>query len=220
MKTSASRSFTAALLAFAYLSVEARSATLASGSTFPARDTLDCGIESVSDASACLDGLKWICQPFDVQCQAASEGFGDWLMRFPTPHFRRIRQRLPCIVPVLLPLLALIAAGVWRFAPASAGWTASGLTLVLALVSAWRFPRAARSSLPALAVLAVLITGLRLIPGDVVWQCAVHCQGGGHYQKLFGLNVLWPALISYALFAALCLRDQHAERLSRPATAR
>ena len=85
MKTSASRSFTAALLAFAYLSVEARSATLASGSTFPARDTLDCGIESVSDASACLDGLKWICQPFDVQCQAASEGFGDWLMRFPTP---------------------------------------------------------------------------------------------------------------------------------------
>ena len=117
-------------------------------------------------------------------------------------------------MPVLLPLLALIAAGVWRFAPASAGWTASGLTVVLALVLGQRFPSAARSSLPALALLAVLVTGLRLIPGDVIWQCAVHCQGGGHYQELFHVSVLWPALIAYAAFAALSLRDSHKEHLA------
>jgi len=117
-------------------------------------------------------------------------------------------------MPVLLPLLALLAAGVWRFAPPSAGWTASGLTVMLAVVFGHRFPRAARSSLPALAVVAILVTSLRLIPGDVVWQCAVHCQGGGHYQELFHISVLWPALLAYALFAALCLRDQHREQLA------
>ena len=85
MKISTLRSVAAFSVAFACLSAESRPATVASGSAFPARDTLDCGIESVSDASACLDGLKWTCQPFDVQCQPASEGFGDWLMRFPTP---------------------------------------------------------------------------------------------------------------------------------------
>ena len=56
-----------------------------SGSTFPARDTLDCGSESRPDASACLEGLKWACAPFEVQCQPARQGLGDWLMRFPTP---------------------------------------------------------------------------------------------------------------------------------------
>lgn len=58
---------------------------LKSGSTFKAHDTLNCGTESSADATACLAGLKWTCQPFSVQCQPASGGFGDWLMRFPTP---------------------------------------------------------------------------------------------------------------------------------------
>jgi hypothetical protein len=122
-------------------------------------------------------------------------------------------------VPVLLPLLALIAAGVWRFAPANAGWTASGLTLLVALILGRRFPAAARTALPALALLAALIAALRLIPGDAVWQCAVRCQGGGHYQELFHLSVLWPAVAALVAFAGLCLRDREAERLSAPTAA-
>ena len=60
-------------------------AALKSGTIFAARDTLDCGSESVADASACLDGLKWSCETFNVVCQPAGGGFGDWLMRFPSP---------------------------------------------------------------------------------------------------------------------------------------
>ena len=82
--------FAATLLITACAAISAEDAApkppeLKSGSTFTARDTLDCGTESVADANTCLDGLKWTCQPFNVQCQPASEGFGDWLMRFPTP---------------------------------------------------------------------------------------------------------------------------------------
>ena len=56
-----------------------------SGHTFAAHDTLNCGSEASADASACLDGLKWAGTKFDVVCQPATEGSGDWLMRFPTP---------------------------------------------------------------------------------------------------------------------------------------
>ncbi len=72
-----------ALLLSAFLHAE--DAALKSGSAFPARDTLDCGHDSSADATACLNGLKWSCEPFTVRCQPAESGVGDWLMRFPTP---------------------------------------------------------------------------------------------------------------------------------------
>ena len=73
----------AALLLSAVLHAE--DAALKDGSAFDARDTLDCGHDASADAAACLDGLKWTCAPFTVRCQPAVSGFGDWLMRFPTP---------------------------------------------------------------------------------------------------------------------------------------
>ncbi len=61
------------------------STAVKSGSVFTAHDTFDCGVESSADASACLDGLKWKCASFKVHCEPATGGFGDWLMRFPSP---------------------------------------------------------------------------------------------------------------------------------------
>ena len=76
--------FTAILLSLRLLTV-AQDVVLKDGSSFAARDTLDCGTEPIADASACLDGLRWTCEPFTVRCQPAASGFGDWLVRFPTP---------------------------------------------------------------------------------------------------------------------------------------
>jgi dienelactone hydrolase len=58
---------------------------LKEGNQFPSRDSLSCGPESVADATLCLDGLKWRGGPFDVRLQPGKAGFGDWLVRFPTP---------------------------------------------------------------------------------------------------------------------------------------
>lgn len=55
------------------------------GSVFRAEDTLKTDGEPNADAAACLDGLSWKCAPFNVRCEAAADGQGDWLMRFPTP---------------------------------------------------------------------------------------------------------------------------------------
>ena len=77
--------FSAILLALLPLRASAEDAEIKDGSAFAARDTLDCGTESVADAAACLDGLKWPLEAFDVRCQRAESGFGDWLVRFPTP---------------------------------------------------------------------------------------------------------------------------------------
>jgi dienelactone hydrolase len=75
----------AAFLLTALLHLGAEDGGLKDGSAFEARDTLDCGHDSIADAAACLDGLKWTCAPFSVRCQPAASGVGDWLMRFPTP---------------------------------------------------------------------------------------------------------------------------------------
>lgn len=55
------------------------------GVTFAATDTLDCGAEASADATECLKGLSWTCATFNVSCEAAADGQGDWLMRFPSP---------------------------------------------------------------------------------------------------------------------------------------
>lgn len=58
---------------------------LKEGNHYASKDSLNCGAESIADATKCLDGLKWKGVPFDAKLQPAKAGFGDWLVRFPTP---------------------------------------------------------------------------------------------------------------------------------------
>ncbi|MBI1309944.1 hypothetical protein GC176_01455 [bacterium] len=50
-----------------------------------ARDSLNCRADSNADAQACLTGLSWPVQEFDVSIQPAKENRGDALVRFPSP---------------------------------------------------------------------------------------------------------------------------------------
>lgn len=55
------------------------------GATFPARDTLDPGVESSADAKACLDGLVWQAADFQVRCETARDRCGELMIQFPSP---------------------------------------------------------------------------------------------------------------------------------------
>lgn len=59
-------------------------AVVKAGERFAAKDTLNCGAETSEDATDCLKGLSWTCGSFDVTCEAAKSGQGNWLMRFPS----------------------------------------------------------------------------------------------------------------------------------------
>lgn len=62
------------------------SEAIAAGRAFSTRDTLNCGGDSVSaDAAKCLAGLTWPPGTFDVTIEEAKPGFGEWLVRFPSP---------------------------------------------------------------------------------------------------------------------------------------
>ena len=63
---------------------------------------------------------------------------------------------------------------------------------------ALRWPLAAVACLP-LAATIVRLTGW--------WPCETACQGGGHYQAILGVSVLWPAVVVYGLLAGSMLRD-------------
>ncbi len=39
------------------------------------------------------------------------------------------------------------------------------------------------------------------------WPCDVACQGGGYYQRVHGVDVLWLALLGYALLAFSAVHD-------------
>lgn len=54
------------------------------------------------------------------------------------------------------------------------------------------------------ACVPAILTAVRLLGW---WPCDVACQGGGYYQRIHGLDVLWPALIGYTALAGLTLRD-------------
>ena len=60
-----------------------RADDVAAGGKFPAHDTLNCAVDSVADAAACVDGLRWTPGGFSVGIEAA-QGQGDWLVRFPS----------------------------------------------------------------------------------------------------------------------------------------
>ena len=122
-------------------------------------------------------------------------------------------------MPILIPLLLAVVAGLWRFAPVPAALAGALLALIAALMVGWRWPHEARSGLPALGLLAALIAALRLVPVPGLWPCDVACAGGGHYQALGGVSVLWAAAVGALAFAGLCLRERHRPALSLPARA-
>ncbi|MHB8971404.1 MAG: alpha/beta hydrolase family protein [Pirellulaceae bacterium] len=55
------------------------------GSCYAARDTLACGDDTSDDARQCLAGLRWEPAPFEVCCEEPKRGFGEFLVRFPSP---------------------------------------------------------------------------------------------------------------------------------------
>ncbi len=59
---------------------------LKAGSSFTATDSLNCTGEPEADAAECLQGLSYACGKFEVVCETAEEGRGDWLVRFPSPR--------------------------------------------------------------------------------------------------------------------------------------
>ena len=59
--------------------------------------------------------------------------------------------------------------------------------------------------LPWLALATALVAATRFF-GDAIWPCPVSCQGGGHYQRLWGIPVHVPAVLALVVVAALAWR--------------
>jgi len=135
------------------------------------------------------------------------------------PETRNPKPETLPTMPILVPLLAALVAGLWRFAPVPAALAGSALTLIVAIIVGWRWPQAARAGLPALAMLAALIAALRLVPVPALWPCEVACAGGGHYQTLGGISVLWGSLVGLGAFATLVLRQRERDPLPAPTRA-
>ncbi|MEX2169910.1 MAG: hypothetical protein WD851_11415 [Pirellulales bacterium] len=74
------------LLSAPVLATDSVSPAIKAGSEFAATDTLACGEDASEDAQQCLAGLAWSPGKFSVQCEAAEPGYGDWLVRFPSPR--------------------------------------------------------------------------------------------------------------------------------------
>lgn len=55
---------------------------------------------------------------------------------------------------------------------------------------------------PWVALAAALVAATRFA-GDLIWPCPVSCQGGGHYQHLFGVPVHIPATVLMLAVAVL-----------------
>jgi len=58
-----------------------------------------------------------------------------------------------------------------------------------------------------LLIIAVVLTGMDLSRLTGLWPCDIACQGGAHYQTLFGISVIWPALITHGLLTWLAWHD-------------
>jgi dienelactone hydrolase len=58
---------------------------VAAGRTFDSKDSLKCEDDGSEDAQACLTGLLWKPGEFKVSIEEAKTGFGDLLVRFPSP---------------------------------------------------------------------------------------------------------------------------------------
>jgi protein-disulfide isomerase len=58
-----------------------------------------------------------------------------------------------------------------------------------------------------LLIIAVVLTGMDLSRLTGLWPCDIACQGGAHYQTLFGISVIWPAMLAHALLMCLAWYD-------------
>jgi protein-disulfide isomerase/uncharacterized membrane protein len=58
-----------------------------------------------------------------------------------------------------------------------------------------------------LLLIAVVLTLMDVARLTGLWPCDVACQGGAHYQSLFGVSVVWPALATHVLLLALAWHD-------------
>lgn len=74
---------------------------------------------------------------------------------------------------------------------------------------------AVRWGIAGVACLPLVLTAVRVAGW---WPCDVACQGGGHYQQIAGIDVLWPALVAYAGLALLALHDAWRRPRWSPAT--
>jgi len=55
------------------------------GAKYEAKDTLAPAVDESEDARQCVANLCWKPTDFSVEIEAAAEGRGDWLVRFPSP---------------------------------------------------------------------------------------------------------------------------------------
>lgn len=58
-----------------------------------------------------------------------------------------------------------------------------------------------------LVLLALALVGMDLARLTGLWPCDIACQGGAHYQTLFGMSVVWPALLGHVSLTYLVWRD-------------
>ena len=75
------RNLVALLLSLTCLSAFCADSSVMVGEIFSATDTIDIGHEPSADARACLEGLVWDRESFQVRCNAAKPNFGDALIR-------------------------------------------------------------------------------------------------------------------------------------------
>ncbi len=112
--------------------------------------------------------------------------------------------------PLLGLVVAAIAIGavvVWRVAP-GAGWLpwgAAGFALWTALLIGLLAPERGRAGLWAFGLIMAAVAPLTL--SDRLWPCATACQGGGHYQHLFGVRLEWLALAGGIWWALVARMD-------------
>ncbi|MBL8890763.1 MAG: prolyl oligopeptidase family serine peptidase [Planctomycetaceae bacterium] len=66
-------------------STELAAASLVENAVFAATDSLDLSGSETGDAGACLGGLRWQPAKFQVTLEKPQRGFGNWLVRFPSP---------------------------------------------------------------------------------------------------------------------------------------
>lgn len=59
----------------------------------------------------------------------------------------------------------------------------------------------------ALPLVMLCLCGMDLARLTSWWPCDIACQGGAHYQTIFNVSVIWPALVAHVLMTALAVRD-------------
>lgn len=58
-----------------------------------------------------------------------------------------------------------------------------------------------------LLVIALILTGLDLSRLTGLWPCDIACQGGAHYQTLFGVSIIWFAMLTHGILSGLTWYD-------------